>query len=100
MRKLDQRSVAAFEFCLIAAFLFTLIFAIFDLGRYLITVQSLRTLANAGARALMVGAADQTCYTDAAIQKKTPACSGDPLPSDTTKQNVAPFSFAGSAAPT
>ena len=30
---------------------FTLMFAIFDLGRYAITMQSLRTLANAGARA-------------------------------------------------
>ena len=54
MRKLDQRGVAALEFCLVAVPLFTLMFAIFDLGRYAITMQSLRTLANAGARAMMV----------------------------------------------
>ena len=51
MRKLDQRGVAALEFCLVAVPLFTLMFVIFDLGRYAITMQSLRMLANAGARA-------------------------------------------------
>ena len=48
MRKLDQRGVAALEFCLVAVPLFTLMFVIFDLGRYAITMQSLRMLANAG----------------------------------------------------
>ena len=51
MRKLDKRGVAAFEFCLVALPLFIMMFAIFDLGRYAITMQSLRMLANAGARA-------------------------------------------------
>ena len=59
MRKLDQRGVAALEFCLVAVPFFTLMFAIFDLGRYAITMQSLRTLANAGARAMMINAATQ-----------------------------------------
>ena len=63
MRKLDQRGVAALEFCLVAVPLFTLMFAIFDLGRYAITMQSLRTLANAGARAMMIN-----CYTHAVIR--------------------------------
>jgi hypothetical protein len=62
MRKLDQRGMAAFEFCLVAVPLFTLMFAIFDLGRYALTMQSLRTLSNAGARAIMIN-----CYTNAAI---------------------------------
>ena len=57
MRKLDQRGVAALEFCLVAVPFFTLMFAIFDLGRYAITMQSLRMLANAGARAIMIN-----CY--------------------------------------
>ena len=47
MRKLDKRGVAALEFCLVAVPLFTLMFVIFDLGRYALTVQSLWTLANA-----------------------------------------------------
>ncbi|QIG91081.2 TadE/TadG family type IV pilus assembly protein [Bradyrhizobium sp. 6(2017)] len=95
MKKLDQRGMAAFEFCLVAVPLFTLMFAIFDLGRYAITMQSLRTLANAGARAIMIN-----CYTNAAIQKTTPTCSGDPLPSDAAKQAVAPFLYNGGLTPT
>jgi Flp pilus assembly protein TadG len=99
MRKLDQRGVAAFEFCLVAVVFFTLAYAIFDLGRYAITVQSLQTLANAGARATMVGTQGNACYTDAAIAKTTPSCSGDPL-SLAQKQAVAPFLFAGGLTPT
>jgi TadE-like protein len=92
MRKLDQRGVAALEFCLVAVPLFTLMFAIFDLGRYAITMQSLRMLANAGARAVMI------CYD---VPNKTyTGCTGDPLPSDATKQAVAPFLYAGGLAPT
>ena len=58
MRKLDNRGVAAFEMVLVFVPLFTLMFVIFDLGRYAITMQSLRTLANAAARAVIVN-----CYT-------------------------------------
>ena len=96
MRKLDQGGTAALEFCLVAVPLFTLMFAIFDLGRYALTVQSLRALANAGARAIMI-----SCYTDAAIQKNSPTgCSGDPLPSDAAKRAVAPFLYVGGLTPT
>jgi hypothetical protein len=96
MRNLDQRGVAAFEFCLVAVPLFTLMFVIFDLGRYAITAQSLRTLANAGARAMMIN-----CYTPAVIQHNSPTgCSGDPLPSDPAKQVVAPFLYLGGLTPT
>ena len=76
MRKLDQRGVAALEFCLVAVPLFTLMFAIFDLGRYAITMQSLRMLANAGARAIMI----DDCYVNNVIKKSSPTCTGDPLP--------------------
>jgi hypothetical protein len=101
MRKLDQRGVAALEFCLVAVPLFTLMFAIFDLGRYAITMQSLRALANAGARATMAGVAGfPPCYTDAAIAKTTPTCSGDPLPSAALKKAVAPFLYNGGLTPT
>jgi hypothetical protein len=92
MRKLDKRGVAALEFCLVAVPLFTLMFAIFDLGRYAITMQSLRMLANAGARAVMI------CYD---VPNKTyTGCTGDPLPSDAAKQAVAPFSYSGGRPPT
>src|SRR4051794_3685345 len=95
MKKLDQRGVAALEFCLVAVPLFILMFAIFDLGRYAITMQSLRTLANAGARAMMIA-----CYTPAVIANTSPSgCTGDPL-SAAQKQNAAPFLYNGGLAPT
>jgi Flp pilus assembly protein TadG len=94
MRRLDQRGVAALEFCLVGVVFFTLMFAAFDLGRYAITVQSLRALANAGARAIMIN-----CYTDAAIAKTAPSCSGDPL-SVADKRAAAPFLYNGGLTPT
>ena len=92
MRKLDQRGVAAMEFCLVALPLFILMFAIFDLGRYAITMQSLRILANAGARAVMISY-DATNYTYT-------GCTGDPLPSVAAKKAVAPFLYSGGLTPT
>jgi Flp pilus assembly protein TadG len=94
MRRLDQRGVAALEFCIVAAAFFILVFAIIDLGRYALTMQSLRMLADAGARKTMIGLPDFSCYTDAAIAHGTPTCSGDPLPSDAQKQAVAPFLYS------
>ena len=95
MRKLDQRGVAAFEFLLVAVPLFTLMFAIFDLGRYAITMQSLRALANAGARATMIN-----CYTPNVIAQTSPSsCTGDYL-SDAQMQAIAPFLYAGGLTPT
>jgi Flp pilus assembly protein TadG len=97
MRKLDQRGIAAFEFALFAVPFFLLMFAIFDFGRYAITVQSLRTLANAGARATMI-----QCYSTAAIAKTSPSgCTNinTYLP-DAQKQNAAPFLYAGGLTPT
>jgi Flp pilus assembly protein TadG len=95
MRKLNQRGVAALEFCLVAVPLFTLMFAIFDLGRYAITVQSLRALAAAEARANMIN-----CYTPAAISNTSPSsCTGDYL-SVAQKQAIAPFLYAGGLTPT
>jgi Flp pilus assembly protein TadG len=96
MRKLDQRGVAALEFCLVAVTLFTLMFAIFDLGRYAITMQSLRRLANAGARATMIA-----CYTPAAIAKTSPSACTDIntyLP-DSQRHNAAPFLYSNGSPP-
>jgi hypothetical protein len=85
--KLDQRGAGAFEFGLVAVAFFTLIFAIIDLGRYLITVQSLETLAGAGARAIMI----HSCYVDNVLKKLPPSgCPADPLPTS-RKDELAPF---------
>ena len=94
MRKLDKRGVAALEFCLVAVPLFTLMFVIFDLGRYAITMQSLRMLANAEARAMMTA-----CYTPAVVGNTSPSsCTGDYL-SAAQKQAVAPFLYVGGLTP-
>jgi hypothetical protein len=95
MRKLDRRGVAAFEFCVIAVPLFTFMFIIFDLGRYAITMQSLRALANADARAMMI-----QCYTPAVVANTSPSsCTGSYL-STAQMQNAAPFLYAGGLTPT
>ena len=96
MRKLDQRGVAALEFCLVAVPLFILMFAIFDLGRYAITMQSLRMLANAGARAMMIN-----CYTPAAIGNASPSGCTDinTYFPDPQRQDAAPFLYAGGLTP-
>jgi hypothetical protein len=95
MRTLDQRGGAALEFCLVAVPLFTLIFAIFDFGRYAITMQSLRMLASAEARANMIN-----CYTPAVVGNRSPSsCTGDYL-SVAEKQAIAPFLYGAGLTPT
>jgi Flp pilus assembly protein TadG len=92
MRKLDQRGVAALEFCIIAVPLFFLMFAIFDLGRYAITRQSLQALANVGARKMMI-----KCYTPAAIANTSPSGCTDinTYFPDPERQAIAPFLYRG-----
>jgi len=92
MRKLNKRGTAALEFCLVAVPLFTLMFAIFDFGRYAITMQSLRMLANVGAREVMLSYdATNNTYT---------ACTGDLLPSVAAKNAVPPALYFGGFTPT
>ena len=91
MRKLDQRGVAGFEFILVAVPLFTLMFVIFDLGRYAITQQSLNALANWGARAVMLSC---TVTSSGCTYSTT-----NPL-STTQMQNAAPFLYFGGLTPT
>jgi Flp pilus assembly protein TadG len=97
MRKLDNRGAAAWEFILVFVPLFTLIFVIFDLGRYAITQQSLRALAGAGARAVMIN-----CYTPAvtsAPPQSPSVCTGNPL-TQSAMQTAAPFLYFGGLSPT
>jgi Flp pilus assembly protein TadG len=96
MRKLDQRGVAALEFCIIAVPLFFLMFAIFDLGRYAITRQSLQALANVGARKMMIN-----CYTKKVIKNESPSGCTDinTYFPDPEKQAIAPFLYRGDLTP-
>ncbi|WP_338833486.1 TadE family protein [Bradyrhizobium septentrionale] len=96
MRKLDQRGAAAFEFCVVAMTIFALIFGIFDLGRYAITMQSLRSLAGAGARAAML----DDCYMNTVLKiTTTPTCSGD-YTTEAQKRALVPFLYANGGSPT
>ena len=91
MRKLDNRGAAAWEFILVAVPLFMLIFVIFDLGRFAITLQSLYALANWGARAVMINCT----VTSSGCTYPT----ANPL-STTQMQNAAPALYAGGLTPT
>ena len=89
MRKLDRRGAAALEFTLVIAPLLALMCVIIDLGRYAITMQSLRMLANADARAIMIN-----CYAYDEIRRQSPSgCTTDTL-STSGKQTAAPFLYA------
>jgi hypothetical protein len=90
----DRRGSTALEFSLIALPFFFILFGVFDIGRYAITVQSLRTLTSATGRAVMV-----SCYGPNVIQSLSPAsCTADPL-TTVQKQIIAPFLFVGGLAP-
>jgi Flp pilus assembly protein TadG len=91
MRKLDRRGVAAWEFCLVGLPWLVMIFAIFDLGRYAITVQSLFALADTAARAVMLSC---TVSSSGCTYSTT-----NPL-STTQMQNAAPALYAGGLTPT
>ncbi len=102
MRKLDRRGAAAWEFCLVAVPLFTLMFVIFDLGRYAITAQSLCALANAEARYMAIN-----CYLPAEVAKTSPSgCTSNAANSSAymltaaQKQAVAPFLYGAGLTPT
>jgi Flp pilus assembly protein TadG len=97
MKKLDDRGAASWEFILVAVPFFTLVFAIFDLGRFAITLQSLQTLADAGARAVMICYANNigTSYSGT----YTGCDSGNPMTTAAMK-NAAPFLYYGGLTPT
>jgi Flp pilus assembly protein TadG len=102
IRKLDNRGAVAFEFILVFVPLFTLMFVIFDLARYAITEQSLQTLADVGARAVMIN-----CYTpdrtaSPPVSPSNCACTNpcSTYLSTANKKNAAPFLYFGGLTPT
>jgi Flp pilus assembly protein TadG len=89
----DRRGTAAIEFGLVALPFFLIILAVFDLGRYALTVNSLETLASAWARTIII-----SCDTPTnAVQGTVGTCNGSGLPSPTTTQinDIAPFLAVG-----
>jgi Flp pilus assembly protein TadG len=92
----DQRGTTTLEFGLIAIPFFLVLFGIFDLGFYGITVYSLQTLANETARGVIIN-----CYSTDLINSQSPAgCTADPYPTAAQKQAIAPFLYAGGLTPT
>ena len=89
----DRSGATAMEFGIIGVVVFTMMFAIFDLGRYAITLHSLEMLAAESARAEII------CYSPALAGSAATTCSGDPL-SVATKQTLFPFLYLGGLAPT
>lgn len=98
MRKLGRSGSTAMEFALIAIPFFFLTFGIFDLGRYGITVFSLRTLASEGARQTYI-----QCYQQSVIYGTPAQISECGIPGSfdaTVQKTVAPFLFLGGLTPT
>jgi len=89
----DRSGATAMEFGIIGVVVFTMMFAIFDLGRYAITLHSLEMLAAESARTEII------CYSPALAGRPATTCSGDPL-SVATKQTLFPFLYLGGLAPT
>ena len=89
----DRSGATAMEFGIIGVVVFTMMFAIFDLGRYAITLHSLEMLAAESARAEII------CYSPQLAGLPAKPCSGDPL-SVATKQTLFPFLYLGGLAPT
>jgi Flp pilus assembly protein TadG len=89
----DRSGATAMEFGIIGVVVFTMMFAIFDLGRYAITLHSLEMLAAESARTEII------CYSPALAGRPATTCSGDPL-SVATKQSLFPFLYLGGLAPT
>ena len=100
MKKLDQRGTASFEFILCAIPFFFLLFAVFDIGRYAITVQSLQTLADAGARAAMLCSTSLTNFVATRGGTWPSSCTGSSLMTATAMKTVAPVLYWGSDTPT
>ena len=90
MGKLDQRGVAALEFCLVAVPFFILMSP--SILGHAINMQSLRMLANAGARAKTT----IKCYTPAVTINTPPSGCTDIdtyFPEDPQRLNTAPFLY-------
>jgi Flp pilus assembly protein TadG len=90
----DRSGATAMEFGVIGIVVFSMLFGMFDLARYALTLHSLSVLADHSARAEII------CYSPwiAANNIGGASCPGDPL-SATAKQALAPFLYYGGQTP-
>ena len=92
----DRRGTTALEFGLIGLPFLLMLLSIFDVGRYAITAHSLRTLADANARALI----NNNCYSWQIIKGLAVNCGSADLLTAAQNQAIAPFAYVGGLAPT
>jgi Flp pilus assembly protein TadG len=99
MKTLDQRGAVALEFVLCGALFFALVFSIFDIARYAITILSLQKLANAGARAAMICSTSTVANFNQSVASSSPTwpatctqtAGGSTLLTVSTMGNLAPM---------
>jgi Flp pilus assembly protein TadG len=88
----DRSGSAAIEFAFVVWPFLALVFAIFDLGHYMLAQHELRTLAAEVARSVIIGCSNS--YGDLSA-----SCNVNPL-TTAQEQAIAPILFAGGASPT
>jgi Flp pilus assembly protein TadG len=96
MKPLDNRGAVAWEFVLVALPLFILIFVIFDLARYALTVQSLQTLADTAARAVIIGCYEPDTIANNTVSARQAAIKADCISASTTTHNNQFYPLASS----
>jgi hypothetical protein len=85
------------EFGIIAFVMFMMVFAIFDLGRYAVTLHSLEMLAAESARQEII------CYSRSLAGLPARVCPGDPLnvqAANSSARQLFPFLYLGGLTPT
>jgi hypothetical protein len=85
------------EFGIIGVVMFMMVFAIFDLGRYAITLHSLEMLAAESARQEII------CYSPSLAGLPATVCPGDPLnvqAANSSARQLFPFLYLGGLKPT
>jgi Flp pilus assembly protein TadG len=71
--RLDQRGIASLEFAVVAGAFFTMLTGGMEIGRYLIIVDSLRTVAAEAARAKLISSNGGTAYNQSNVMEIAPA---------------------------
>ncbi|MFO1029196.1 MAG: TadE/TadG family type IV pilus assembly protein [Acetobacteraceae bacterium] len=93
MKLKDRRGAAALEFALLLWPFFAIIFAIADLGHYMMAQSQLRTLVGEVARAAMISCAANN-------GKLSSSCTTNPITDRAKLSSIAPMTFVSGNPPT
>jgi Flp pilus assembly protein TadG len=89
----DRSGSTALEFAFVVWPFLVLVFAIFDLGHYMMAQHELRTLVGEVARSVVISCGSNN------YEKLSASCTANPL-TTAQEQAIAPILFAGGASPT